>query len=70
LTDVPKLVNSSACSVAYALDKTLNAFLYGLCTSMKLVFLKDNATANCRVKRHLMTTTSHEHEASTEIKPG
>jgi len=30
--------------------------------------LKDN-TANCRVKRHLISTTSHEHGSPAETEP-
>jgi len=51
-----------------ALDKTLNAFLYGLGTSIEFVLQKD-ITANCRVKRHLISTSTQEHGSPAETKP-
>ena len=49
-----------------ALDKTLNAFLYGFGTSIE--FVLSNQPPNCRVKRHLITNPSQQHARPAEIK--
>jgi len=49
-----------------ALDKTLNAFLYGLGTSMEFVLQKRHPSTNCRLKRHFKTSSTHEHGLNSE----
>jgi hypothetical protein len=52
-----------------ALDKTPDAFLYGLGTSIEFVLLKDKLTTRCRVKRHLISTRTLKHGSQAETKP-
>ena len=49
-----------------ALDKTLNAFLYGLGTSMEFVLQKRHPSTNCRDNRHLISTRTHKHSLHAE----